>query len=79
MSKMLFAVLWHVTLVAIQGVSLVHDMPAVHRIVRSDEQAVKRIVMNLVRCVHTGESQLSSMSTRFVAILCVVARKRVPS
>jgi hypothetical protein len=41
--------MWHVTLLAIQGVSLVYDMPAVHRIVRGDEQAVKRIVMNLVR------------------------------
>jgi hypothetical protein len=45
--------MWHVTLLAIlQGVSLVHEMPAVHRIVRGDEQAVKRIVMNLVRCAY---------------------------
>jgi hypothetical protein len=41
--------MWHATLLAIQGVSLVYDMPAVHRIVQGDEQAVKRIVMNLVR------------------------------
>ena len=40
--------MWHVTL-AIQGVSLVHNVPAVHRTVVGDEQAIKRIVMNLVR------------------------------
>jgi hypothetical protein len=40
----------------IQGLSLVHELPTVHRRILGDEQAIKRTVMNMVRYRNTPSS-----------------------